>query len=158
MPLPVRTLATLQAGARGQSAEADNKLYARARLIWAENFTAPRRRKTITSRRLEATKRQRPVDIDYCRPLSRCLGFCGHLLLVGGRLCSRCCGLVVDRRITRLVVYSEASASCLSSLAGRRCWQSWAQLSERGVGAMPGEQWSQCPPRTRPGPFTTPVA
>jgi len=31
------------AGTRGQSEEADNKLYARARLIWADNFTAPRR-------------------------------------------------------------------------------------------------------------------
>ena len=61
--------------------------------------------------------------------LSNCLACCGHLLLVDGRLCSRCCGLVADRQITRLVAYSEASASGLSSLAGRRCWQHWAQLS-----------------------------
>ena len=45
------------AGTRGQSEEADNKLYARARLIWADSFTAPRLRNTITSRKPEATKR-----------------------------------------------------------------------------------------------------
>ena len=52
--------------------------------------------------------------------LPSCLACCGNLLLVDGRLCSRCCGLFADRRITRWVAYSEASASCLSSLAAWR--------------------------------------
>jgi hypothetical protein len=45
------------AGTQGQSEEADNKLHARARLIWAETSPQQDVEQTLTSRRPEATKR-----------------------------------------------------------------------------------------------------
>ena len=84
--------------------------------------------------------------------LSNSLACCGPLLLVDGRLRARCCGLVAARRLTRLVAYSEASALCLSRLAGRRRWQHWVLLSP-GAWRNSSGTAEPVPPAHPPGPF-----